>query len=85
MLGGISSSLAGLNNATQKLSVAAGKIANANIATSKDGNVNIKPPADTNFDEELVNSKLADISYTANAKLLKAQLNSEKEILNILA
>lgn len=47
----------------------------------KEGNV-LSP--DVNVDEELVNSKLASLQYGANAKVIKAQLDNEKELFNVL-
>lgn len=40
---------------------------------------------DVNIDEEIVNAKLASVQYKANASLIKAELENEKEILDILA
>lgn len=85
MVDAISSSLAGLNAASSRLATAADRISKAGLTTNTTVSQQTKPPADINLDEEIVNSKLADISYTANAKVIQAQLKTEKELLNILA
>lgn len=84
MIDAISTSIAGLNAASSRLATSADRIANAGIQP-KTTPPQTKPPADINLDEEIVNSKLADISYTANAKVIQVQLKTEKELLNILA
>lgn len=84
MVDAISSSLAGLNAASSRLATAADRISKAGLNTTTT-TPQTKPPADINLAEEIVNSKLADISYTANAKVLQVQLKTEKELLNILA
>jgi hypothetical protein len=81
MLTGISSSLSGLNNAATRLSDSADRIAKAGIAPAQNAQTN---NTDISIDAGLVNSKLSAISYTASAKVLKVQLDIEKEILNIL-
>ena len=84
MLDAVSSSLTGLNNATQRLVKAAANISNASaFDVTKSAAENTAAPV--NVDEELVNSKLASINYTANAKVLKAELDNEKKLLDILA
>ncbi len=84
MVDAIRTSLAGLNAASTRLATSADRIAKAGIQTNT-VQPQTKPPADINLDEEIVNSKLADISYTANAKVIQVQLKTEKELLNILA
>jgi flagellar basal body rod protein FlgB len=80
----VSTSLIGLNSAAQRLSTASSRIANASTpspsAPTQTNNIN-----NIRLDEEIINSKLADISYTANAKVIKVQLKAEKELLDILA
>ena len=73
MVDGISSSLAGLQNATQRISNSARNIANA--STGSGGNL----------DGDIVEAKLASIQYEANVKTLKVQLDTEKSLLDILA
>ncbi len=86
MVDGISSSLAGLNAASSRLATASSRIANASTPPKPDPVTNITPANNgINLDEEIVNAKLADISYTANAKVIQVQLKTEKELLNILA
>lgn len=86
MVDAISSSLAGLNAASSRLATASSRIANASTPPKPDPVTNITPATNgINLDEEIVNSKLADISYTANAKVIQVQLKTEKELLNILA
>lgn len=85
MVDAISSSLNGLYHATQRLSKVASNIAKSNVsdtAGGSGGNINHIP---VNLDEELVNSKLSEIGYSANAKVIKAQLDTQKELLDILA
>ena len=77
MVDAVSSSLSGLNKATARLAKAGENIANAN--PSKEG------AADkVRLDQEIVESKAAKVEYKANAKVLKAQLENEKQILDIL-
>ena len=84
MVGGVSTSLIGLKDAATRLSTASSRIANASTpastAAAQTNNIN-----DIKLDEEIINSKLADIAYTANAKVIKVQLKAEKELLDILA
>ncbi len=74
MIDGVSSSLNGLNNATQRLAKSARNIATA----SQEG-------SDVNVAKELAGSKQASTLHTANAKALKAQLDAEKKLMDILA
>ncbi|NDE90884.1 MAG: hypothetical protein EB059_07075 [Alphaproteobacteria bacterium] len=85
MVDAISSSLQGLNNAAQRLSNSAQRIAQAGTSAYKAADAQTKPPADINLTQELVESKLAEVSYTANATIIKAQLKTDKDLLNILA
>jgi flagellar hook-associated protein FlgK len=82
----VSSSLAGLNAASTRLATASNRIANASTPPKPDEVTGITPSSNgISIDEEIVNAKLADISYTANAKVIQVQLKTEKELLNILA
>lgn len=86
MLSGISSSLNGLYDATTRLASSAQKIANGNpTSASTDTKTNINAAANVNLDEEIVNAKFSEVLYGANAKVLKAQLDTEKKLLDILA
>ncbi len=86
MVDAISSSLAGLNAASSRLATASSRIANAFTPPKPDPVTGITPSSNGIYlDEEIINSKLADISYTASAKVIQVQLKTEKELLNILA
>lgn len=73
MVDGISSSLLGLRDATQRFSTASRNIANTSA----------QPATDLN--KEVVETKIASVQYEANAKVLKSQLDLEKRLLDILA
>ncbi|MBY0428652.1 MAG: hypothetical protein K2Q32_05485 [Alphaproteobacteria bacterium] len=86
MVDAISSSLAGLNAASSRLATASSRIANASTPPKADPVTGITPSSNgIDISEEVINSKLADISYTASAKVIQVQLKTEKELLNILA
>jgi hypothetical protein len=70
MVDGVSSSQAGLAKAAQRAQVAAERIAKSR---------------DADIAEESVKVKEAATEYRANAKALKAQLDTEKRALDILA
>lgn len=76
MVDGIGSSLSGLVNSMARMTSAAGNISKASVPGKN-------PPVD--LATEAVDMKIASIQYKANAKALKAQLDTEKEIINILA
>jgi flagellar basal-body rod protein FlgC len=40
---------------------------------------------DISIDEQLINSKLAEVQYTANAAVIKSSLDTERHLLDILA
>lgn len=131
MLGGVSSSLSGLNSAALRLATAGENIAKANVEgvlpargaktgaylpkdvidtaltrggvmaeaiarqpgtyakyspqSSKANEKGFVAAPDVRVDEELVDAKLAGIQYTANAKMIKAQIDNEKKLLDVLA
>lgn len=86
MVDGIGSSLSGLNAASSRLATASSRIANASTPPKADPVTGITPASNgIDITEEVINAKLADISYTANAKVIQVQLKTEKELLNILA
>lgn len=72
MLDAVSTSLSGINYATDRLGQAGATIA----ASSKDGGA---------VDEALIDAAQAKTDYAANAKVLKAQLDNEKRLLDVLA
>ena len=74
MSDGIASSLNGLNGAQDRLQRAAKNIADAG-----------KPNNKTDLANEIVQSKISEIEFSANAKVLKAQLDTQKKLLDILA
>lgn len=71
MADGISLSLNGVANAVSRITTAATNIA--------------QPAADANLAKNLLDANVAGVDYTANIKVLKAQLDDEKKILDILA
>jgi flagellar basal body rod protein FlgC len=73
MVDGISSSLTGMQNAISRVSTTAKNIANA----STNGGANVSG--------DLVESKIASVQYEANVKVLKAQFEMEKRIIDMLA
>lgn len=73
MVDAVSSSLAGLYNATARVAKAAENIANA----SSGGNVDIA--------KEVVDTQIASVTYAANIQMLKAEFENEKKLLDILA
>ena len=74
MVDGISSSLLGMQNAVSRVSNAGKNIANA--STNGTGGADVSG--------DLVESKIASVQYEANVKVLKTQLDMEKQILDIL-
>ncbi len=75
-----------LNVLAKKQQLASHNIANASTPPKADPVTGITPISNgIDITEEVINAKLADISYTANAKVIQVQLKTEKELLNILA
>jgi len=74
MINGINSALNGLNLASQKASQASNNIANA---TTENVSKNI------NVAEEVVNLKLAETQFKANAATLRAQQELSDELLRL--
>jgi flagellar basal body rod protein FlgB len=89
MLDGISSSLAGMANAVKRISNAAENISQAQLAGSASvqgtGKSNVfVPKTPVHLDDEMVKIKFASVQYKTNVKLLKAQVDTEKEAIDIL-
>ena len=82
MIDAVSSSLSGLNNASRRLETSAQRIASASSVTKASPSAQ---GGEVNLTEEVVNSKLAEVNYSANAKMIRAELDNEKKILDILA
>ena len=86
MVDAISSSVAGLNAASSRLATASSRIANASTPPKPNPVTGITPSSNgINLTDEIINSKFAELSYTASAKVIQVQLKTEKELLNILA
>ncbi|MBI3420030.1 MAG: hypothetical protein HY053_07865 [Proteobacteria bacterium] len=74
MVDGIGASLNGLRDASARIQDSARNIARASTAEN--------PPV--NMDKEVVDTLVSSVMYKANAKVLKAQLDNEKSLLDVL-
>lgn len=74
MVDGIGASLNGLRDASARIQDSARNIARASTAEN--------PPV--NMDKEVVDTLVSSVMYKANAKVLKAQMDNEKSLLDVL-
>ncbi len=86
MVDAVASSLAGLHAVSSRMAMASSRIANASTPAQPDPVTGMVPSSNgISLDEEVVNVKLAELSYTANARVIQVKLNIEKELIDILA